>query len=136
MNEIVRVDEWLYSLLHGDPELAGVPVAAYVAKQGTAYPRVQFNFQGGSDVVAVGAIRIMLTGLWQVKAIVQAESYASVIPLVDRIDALLHGKQGQVSDGVILGCKREQPIAYVEESDGLQYRHLGGLYRIEAQGAQ
>lgn len=134
MNEIVRVDEWLYSILHGDQALAGVPVAAYVAKQGTAFPRIQFNFQGGSDVVAVGAIRIMLTGLWQVKAIVQAESYAPAKPLADRLDALLHGKKGQVSDGVILGCKREQPIAYVEVDSGLQYRHLGGLYRIEVQG--
>lgn len=134
MNEIVRVDEWLYSILHGDPALANLPVASYVAKAGMTLPRIQFNFQGGSDVGAVGAIRIMLTGLWQIKAIVQADSFAPAKPIADRIDTLLHGAAGAVADGVILGCVREQPIAYVEVDNGLQYRHLGGLYRVYVQG--
>lgn len=135
MNEILRADEWLYNRLHGDSTLAGMAaIVGYLAKDGTPFPRVTFNFQGGADASAIGAIRIMLSGLWQVKATVQSTSYAPAKPIADRIDALLHGAEGSVGDGLILGCVREQPIAYVETDSGLQYRHIGGLYRIIIQG--
>lgn len=137
MIETIRIEQWLYTLLSGDATLTalvGARIYAYVAAQGAAMPFVVFNLQDGSDVMGVGTARIMFDGLYQVKGINEASSFASLKPIADRIDTLLQGNSGSVLDGAILACTREQPLSYVETDEDRQYRHLGGLYRILAQG--
>jgi hypothetical protein len=133
-NEVVLADLWLYSVLSGDATLAGLvgtKIYSYLAPGGTASPFVVYNFQGGTDVMAVGAIRIMNTGLYQIKGIVQSNSMSGVAKsIADRIDTLLHGMTGLVTGGIVLACVRQQPIAYVETSNGLRWNHLGGSYRL------
>lgn len=138
MIEIVFVNQWLYTLLSGDAtmtSLVGNRIYDSIAPVGVAFPLVLFNFQGGSDVSVVGGVRVMNSGLYQVKAVVQSGSNASALPIANRIDALLHRATGSAPGGLILASVREQPIAYPEVSkEGIQYRHLGGLYRVIAQG--
>lgn len=136
MIEILRIDQWLYATLSGDVTLMALVSGVHnaLASQGAALPYVVFNFQGGGDVRGVGPTRIMTSALYQVKAVGSGASYAGLKTAVDRIDVLLQGASGSVTDGWIYSCVREQPIAYVETTTGgAQFRHLGGFYRIVAQ---
>lgn len=136
MIEIMRVSEWLYETLSSDATLTALVADRMydgIAPQAATFPYITFNWQGGADVSAVGGIRIMNNGLWQVKAVVNETSYATILPIADRVDQVLQRASGAVSDGIILACVREQPLALIENSNGVQYRHLGGLYRIYVQ---
>ncbi len=44
--------------------------------------------------------------------------------------AALHDKEGTVAGGTIYECLRERAFSLVEDVEGVQYRHLGGFYRI------
>lgn len=137
MIESVRVEQWLYTTLTGDATLAAAVSTrcyGYIAPQNAIYPLLLFSMQAGTDVMGVGTARVMLTCLYQVKVIGATNSFAALKPLADRIDAVLQGATGSVVDGAILACTREEPLSYVDVSGETQYRHLGGLYRIIAQG--
>lgn len=136
--ETVVVERWLYGLLSGDTALAAAVSAriyGYVAPLGTAFPLVIFQTQGGLDVRGVGPTRIMSDLTVVVKAIDRAEGFGTLATIAARIDALLQGASGAATGGLVISCVREQPFSLVEVIDGAQYRHLGGIYRIAAQGA-
>lgn len=137
-NEVVYADQWLYGLLSGDAPLTGLVgtrIHSYVAPEGVVFPYVLYAFQGGADVSVVGGVRIFNSGLYQVKAVGRTESLASLQVIANRLDTLLQRASGSVTGGIILACVRTQPLAYAEVSNQYQYRHLGGLYRIQVQGA-
>jgi len=136
MIEIARVLEWIYDTLSADSTLTGlVSTRIYdgLAPQGAAFPFVVFNHQGGSDLRGVGSERVFNNSLYQVKAVTKGGSFSSGATIADRIDALLQAASGTTSDGVILGCVREQAIMLIEQQSGVEYRHVGGIYRIYAQ---
>lgn len=138
MIEPLRGNEWLYTVLSGDATITGLVGSRIydgLAPQGAALPFVVFNFQGGVDLRGVGTVRVFNSGLYQVKAICQGESYAPAAAIADRIDELIHGNRGSVSDGSVVDCVREQPLTLIEQQNGVQYRHVGGLYRIIVQEA-
>jgi hypothetical protein len=152
MIETVRVDRWLYQTLSQDTVLGDLVhgrIYGYLAPPGATLPYVVYSHQSGRDVRALGPTRIMTDMVYQIKAIGSGGSFAPLKSIVDRLDDLLQGAAGVVIDprsdimtrGLagqlirrhVLMCVREQPIAYVEVEDGMQYRHLGGLWRIIAQ---
>lgn len=136
MIETIRVDQWLYERLSGDSTLSGLVggrIYSYLAPQDAALPFVVFSHQAGHDVRGVGPARIMTSLVYQVKAVGQGHSFQQLKAIADRLDALLQGASGSVVDGTVLMCVREQPVEYVETDDGIQYRHLGGMWRIIAQ---
>ena len=135
MLETTRIEQWLYEVLSGDSALAaavGGRIYAYLAPPEAGTPFVVFAYQSGADTVAIGMSRVLTAALYQVKVVGTGWSSAPLQPIADRIDAVLQAASGSVVDGQILGCTREQPISYVEATDGVVYRHLGGLYRIYA----
>lgn len=135
MTETLTIAEWLYGRLVADPQLAalvGDRVFSYVAPAGSTYPLVLFSLQGGHDVSALGAARVMMSCTVLVKAVDKGSTFARLRPIASRLDQLLQGASGQVWSGSVLMCVREQPIEYVEVDDGVEWRHLGGLYRVVA----
>lgn len=136
MIEIARAMEFIHDTLAIDTTLTGLVgdrIYDGVAPEGTTFPYVVYNFQGGSDAVAVGAARVLNNSLFQVKAVAMAQSYIGPAEIADRIDVLLQAATGTAVDGLILGTNREQPIMYTEVVDKTQYRHVGGLYRMFTQ---
>lgn len=133
MIEIARALEWIHDTLSADATLAGLVSTRIfdgLAPQGSAYPFVVFNHQGGSDTLGVGAVRVLNSGLFQIKVVAQSDSYASGIAIADRIDEVLHGAAGSKDGAYIASCVREQAIMLIEQSNGIEYRHVGGLYRL------
>ncbi len=138
--ETVRAEAWLYGLLTADTELSALVdsrVYSGAAPQGAALPYVVISHQSGRDVLGVGTTRIMSHLIYLVKAVGQGQSYVSLEPIADCIDAALHGASGSVAgvDGAgaeLLACTRAMTVAYAEIDEGIQYRHLGGLYELVA----
>lgn len=134
--ETTRVEAWLDGLLKGDSTLntaVGGRIYGYLAPQDAAVPYVIYSYQRGHDVFGVGTARIMAHTAYQVKVVGQTKSFVALETIANRLDIVLQGASGSVVDGEILACVREQPISYVETDSGVQYRHLGGLYRIIVQ---
>lgn len=133
MIEIARALEWINDTLLADATLTGLVstrVHDGLAPQGSAYPFVVFNHQGGYDALGVGSARVLNSGLYQIKAVTESDSYASAIAIADRIDEVLHSAAGSKDGAYVAACVREQPIMIIEVSNGIQYRHAGGLYRL------
>jgi hypothetical protein len=136
MIEVARGLLWIYEKLANDATLAGLVddrIYDGIAPEGAAFPYVIYNFQAGADTVVVGAARVLNSGLYLVKAVAETQSYSGPAEIADRIDDLLQAASGAADDGLILGANREQPIMYVEAVDTIQFRHVGGLYRIITQ---
>lgn len=138
-DELTRVDAWLQSELAGDTTITGI-VAERVygdsADPDASYPFIVHQFQGGADVQGVGPNRIMISGLWLVRAVAQTRTWTSLAPAADAIDTVLQGNLGGPagSDGAVFSAVRERPFKLIEDIEGgEQIRQLGGLYRIEAQ---
>lgn len=133
MIEIARAMEWIHDTLSADATLTGLVSTRIfdgLAPQGSAYPFVVFNHQGGSDALGVGAARVLNSGLFQIKAMTESTSYSSAVSIADRIDEVLHGSAGSKDGAYIASCVREQPIMLIEQHNGIEYRSAGGLYRL------
>lgn len=136
--EIGRVETWLFDTLSGDSDL-DAEVNGYfseVASGDPEYPIVVWRLLTPTDVRGVGAARVMIRADYVVVAIESFSSGGSYAPLktaADRIDAVLHGQDGTADDGTIFSCTRREPFASTFTDQGIQYRELGGRFRIQAQ---
>lgn len=134
-NETWTIDRWLYSVLAGDSTLLALITGVYadLAPLGTAMPYLVYGLYDGDDVMTAAGVRIMTAALYQVRVVTDSESYGAIEPAVAQADALLHRASGTVTGGTVISCVREAPLRYTELHQGKMYRHLGGLYRIQAQ---
>lgn len=145
MSELAAVDTWLYATLSGDETLQSALGIAdgteFVFDQlggpDSAFPVVVFEMQSRTeDWVTVNGTRILVTALYLVRAVDQTDSFATKLwSADDRIDVLLQRQTGSNDYGAILSCVREKPFKLIEVDNGIQYRHLGGFYRIQVQEA-
>lgn len=106
------------------------------APKGTTWPVVIFQCQDEPrDVRGVGLATVMVDTLYLVKAVAQLEEYGPLAPIAKVLHTAMTTATGsQVDGGTVLTSVRERQFAMPEVSEGVQVRHLGGLYRIQAQG--
>jgi hypothetical protein len=127
---------WLYGLLSADAtimSLVGSRVSGTLSSTPPATPYVTFLMQDHRDVLGVGGIEVMGDCLYAVKAVDRSGGWDSVNPIAARIHTLLHRPHTNISvPGGSLTTVREQIIEYPEVDAGQQFRHLGGVYRIQA----
>lgn len=136
MIETVRAHEWLYKTLSTDGplgSLVGGRVYRRLAPADAPMPFVIFQYQAGHDVWAPGPHRIMSHLVCVVKVVGLATEYQGLKKIADRIDELLQAAQGEVADGRVLSCVREEAVDYEEVDGGVRYQHLGGQYRLYVQ---
>lgn len=140
-SESLIADEWLVAILSADATISaavGARIYSEMAPEDAIFPCIIFSMRPTArDVMGVGPNRIMAHLVYSIQAVGQYESYSPLQAIADRIDVLLHGAKGNVASGAgsVLGCVRDGELRYPEVEDGVQYRHLGGLYRIMAQKA-
>lgn len=147
-DELTRTAKWITDTLKADSTLTAViggdaataRIFGDVVPQGATFPCVRFDFVAGRDVRGgtLSSHRIMVSGLWLVRGIAEAEKYSGdLTTIADRIDACLRSSTGGTagSDGVVFSSIREEPFQLVENDNGIQWRHLGGVYRIATQVA-
>lgn len=133
MNEVDTFEGWLWGLLRYDATLqalVGSRVYADRAPLGATLPAVVFQQQAAVDVTTgPGVARIMTNTLYLVRGVAEGGSYTPLLPVEARIDELLQGASGSPVGAQVLHCHREAPFRLVERTDGIEIRHLGGLYR-------
>lgn len=130
------IEPWLYSLLSTDTTLLALVadrVSGTLSGELLGTPYVTFMLQDHTDIQGVGGEEIMGDCLYMVKAVDRAGGWDTVEPIAKRIHALLHRPHTNVtlSNGSLTTI-RERIIQYPEVQEGVQYRHLGGIYRIQA----
>jgi hypothetical protein len=134
MSELAAGAKWIYGVLTTDATLQGyigatARVYDTLAPENATMPFVTFQYQGGYDVRTNGPARIWASTVWLVKAIGTGSTFATLQTIAGRVDALLTGKYGSNTAGQVW-CVREQPFQLLEVDAGVQYRHVGGLYRL------
>lgn len=133
MNEQAAVERWLYSKLNAVHASTGGRVFADLAPQGEPLPAIVFQRQAGADLPIFSGERIA-EFTYVVRVIAESTSTQALEAAATAIDAALEQASGS-EGGVTIGCVRESPFSLTEVSDGVQYRHLGGTYRVRAQKA-
>jgi hypothetical protein len=136
VTEIAIGLSWITATLKADAQwLALSPggVRRGVAPIGTAYPVTIIAFQSGLDVIYANAVRSSSNVLYQIRASGPSDNSQAVLNLASRIDDLFGRARGSVAGGIVLSCYRESPLAYDDNTAGVQYMHVGGLYRIRTQ---
>ena len=141
--EQVLIDAWVQARLASfaielDEEDAGLSTRVYpdFALPGAQYPFIIFQCQSPPrDVRGVGVTRVMVDTLYVVKAVAQVDSYAPLQGIAHIIDKALTSPEGSVvDDGLVFTSVREEGFNLVEVEQGTQFRHLGGQFKIQAQG--
>lgn len=133
------IAKWIYATLAADSAISaliGTRIYEGPAPQTTAYPFIRYDQQSTLDVRgATEATRIMVNELWLIRAVAETESYqGNLATLADRIDALFQNTNGSATGAVVFNSAREFAMRMPEDEQGISYRHLGGIYRIYAQG--
>lgn len=142
--EGITVSRWVYGTLSSDPTLQNLLGGAQGAAQ-----RVVEGVYGGQadtwlsftvlpdfqDVKVVGMIQVMSRVQVQVKAVGKATSYGPLVPIYQRAHQLLESRTNQrpALGGTILTAERVSGVQYAERANGIEYRHLGGLYEALTQ---
>ncbi len=131
--ETTIIDAWLLDVLDGIGDTTGV--YADLAPDDAVYPFIVFQHQASSDVIGVGpAARIMIDADYVVRVVSEATSFAGLADDAAALDEALDGQSGAATGGVVLGVARREQYRDVEQYENQQIRHLGGRYRIVAQG--
>lgn len=140
---LTYAEQWIYETLLAASAVAdpvGDRLYGYNAPQEPGqYPAVVWQVQGvPNSVHALGSgLFIMDRPLYLVRAIGIGSTWEVLEPIADAIDAALDGASGSVTtpggSALVMSCMREAPFAMPETVNGVQYRHLGGQYRLEVQ---
>lgn len=141
--EGITVARWVWSTLTSDPTLQGHLGGAQGATQrvvegtygGSADTWVTYTLLEPQDVKGVGLVHVMARVQFQIKVVGKGASYTPLVPIYQRVHELLEGRTNQepAQGGVILTAERVSGVQYPERANGIEYRHLGGLYETLTQ---
>jgi len=140
VNEEVHTAEWIVSRLESDTGAGGLfdpaaalkPTGVYyqLIQEGRELPAIRFHIQDSRDIRIIGSERILVRLDWYVLLVNEGLEVAPLLPLVDRLDTRLHKASGETSTLRVEACLRINPFSIIEPDDsGVQYRHVGGVYR-------
>lgn len=136
------IDTGLYSVLNTDAGTAMGTVAGSLnalgitgvyrmyAPQTATLPYVVFNEQAGVNDWTFNALG-WRSCVYQVKAVGQGHSGSVIATASDRLDTILNDVTLSLTGWTCKRLRRESDIEYAEESEGVLYHHVGGLYRID-----
>jgi hypothetical protein len=138
----------LYGKLSGDTtlnNLLGAPPAGYsksiydgVAPKDAAFPYVIFNLQSDVDEEAMADPAAYTDHIWMIKGVdgpgeppkSTAPSGDAADAIADRIRVLLNDTTLSISGASLMYLRRQSGVRYPEVTEGVTYRHSGGLYRL------
>lgn len=86
------------------------------------------------DLGALGGVLIWAVIEYVVRVVGRTNSWDSLVVPASEIDAALDDTAGSVTGGTVHACTRLRPFLLPEVRSGVQYRHLGGVYRLLVKG--
>lgn len=141
--EGIAVAQWAYKRLTEDPALqvlAGSAAALRARVLDQPPPQdlkpwwIEFNVLPPRDVRGADATKIMAAVDLQAKVVGPTMSYGALLEPYRRVHAVLeHRSEVVVAEGVVMTSIRVSGVQYPERTNGIEYRHLGGLYETRTQ---
>jgi Protein of unknown function (DUF3168) len=131
------IDPWLYSTLSTDAALialVGARISNTLSSIPLTTPYITFDAASTRSIRGVGGVLLDTDSLYNVKAVSMSGSFNQASAIAARIRKLLDRANVTISTPVpaTLACFWELEIRYPEVLEGVQYRHLGGSFRIRA----
>lgn len=108
-------------------------LAHEVAQPTAAYPLCVFHKQAGTVTDLAMSGDAFKDHVWLVKGIAKGDPGTSASPAEDidkAVNDLLHYGDLTISGASDLFLARESDVEYTETDGDVQYRHVGGLYRL------
>lgn len=94
-------------------------------------PYLIAQLMSSTDVLTANGHRVMSNQLWQLKGIAPASDYAALQTIAIRLDALFGDvRQAGNATVTVSSSTREQEVNYSENVGTIQWRHVGGMYRL------
>ena len=135
--EVAVLDEWVEAVCASSAAItgeAGDRVFSELAPADAVYPFVVYQTQSTTDLHVVGPDRLLTEVELLIRGVSATSSYTPLKPLAKAIDLAFHGTVG-TTDGSTISClRRTRQFKLVEQYEGSQVRHLGGIYRVWVQG--
>ena len=127
--------QWLYTVLSGDSQLTALApggVWRSMAPPETSTPFVIFALQSATDSITMNAFRMLVEGLFQVKAVGPASESTAIANAAARIDALIGSPptSGTVTGGYIAASYRQSALSIDELVNGELWLNQGGMYHL------
>lgn len=131
------VDPWLYEVLSTDAFITtrvGTRISSGLDGSGAKPPYITWDSVSVRSIRGIGGVLLDTDGLYTIKAVTQGSSYGDAAALAARIRTLLDEKNvtRTLPIPASLSCYWDLEIRYPEVTEGVQYRHMGGTYRIRA----
>ena len=130
----------LYGKLAGDSTLnalLGTPATGFTksiyyqeAPAGAAYPLVIFAKQAGVPTQAFTDPSALENDTWLVRATDRNTTADTAEAISARVIVLLNDTTLSISGSTLLYLRRQSDVDYSENTDGVQYRHSGVLFRL------
>jgi len=130
------IEPWLYATLHGDTALSTLVDGRVTStlnplSEGVTVPFVYFGFASHRDVTNNAGLTLDNEAFYNIKGVSVGNTYTgTALAIAKRINELVQGQNVTLTPFGSLTCARQQIIQYPEVIAGVEYRHLGGLYKI------
>ncbi len=123
-------DTTLNNLLGAPP--SGVAKSIYhdIAPPQATYPFVLLSKQAGTPTYAMATDPAFETDVWLIKAVDRGHVADGAEAAAARLITLLNDGVLTISGAVQLYLRRQSDVEYPETEDGVQFHHVGGLYRL------
>lgn len=132
-NELTAAETFMRNQMSGDSALVATGITGYFSEKAPnqqASPYIVWTMRSGLDVTEMAGIRINVQMVFLVRVVDRVRAFSVLQTAADRIDAVLHKQTGTALGHAIQACVRESPYSMVEDRGDVQWRHLGGSYRI------
>lgn len=131
------IEPWIYGQLQDSALLTLIGGVGHIS--GTLSvdelpsPYVTFLMQSSRDIQGNAGQIISTDNLYMIKAVAATASWDDVAPIATILTSLFHLPNTVINvTGGSMTSTRENIIQYPEITEGVQYRHLGAVYRIRA----
>lgn len=100
------------------------------------FPYILVSHRHNADTMTWNGHRVMNVATMQIKAVDRVSSYVpKLMPLMSRVDSLLHRSSGTLALGTVFQVNRQSIYKFSEILEGVEHRHLGGIYRFWTKGS-
>jgi hypothetical protein len=124
-------DTTLNNLLATPPQGSSKSIYYAVAPQGASFPYVLFDKSSGVPTYTMQTgTSAMENTIWLIKAVDQSTSADRAESIDARLTVLLTDATLSISGGTLMYLRRESDVDYPEVTDGVNYRHVGSLWRL------
>lgn len=129
--EFTAAGEWTFAVLTAAG--LGMEVWPEHVPEGASFPAVVVGIVPGADLNASGRgnPRVWSREIVTARVVDQTSDYWQLQDTAAAIDDAMHGRVGEAVAGfLVYSCVREGPFAVPEVDGGVEYRSLGGIYRL------